>query len=94
MSGKLSGKSESGYFIKWPMGLRGTLGTRLNIKVVPARTFQMGTVLVRNISYRNTTGTPCRDETTRSVAMSFELCKLWYWSFSCLLSVSKAYVCQ
>ena len=52
-----------------------TLGTRLNIEVVPARTFQRGAVLVRNISYRNTTGTRSRDEITWCIATISEPCK-------------------
>ena len=52
-----------------------SLGAHLNIKVDLAGKFQMGTVLVRNISYRNTTGSTCRDQTTRSVAMSSKVCK-------------------
>ena len=52
-----------------------SLGTRLNIMVVPVRTFQMRIVLVRNIFYSNTTGTSWRDRITMSVAISSEVCK-------------------
>ena len=53
----------------------GTLGARLKIKVVPVRTLQRGTVLVRKNSYRNTTRTRCTDQITRFVTMSSEVCK-------------------
>ena len=70
-----------------------TLGTRLNIKVVLVRTFQMRTILVRNISYGNTTGTSSGDQTTWCIAIISKPCKWSLPSFSCVLSVLGACMC-
>ena len=51
------------------------LGTRLYIQLVPARTFQMGTVLVWNVSYGNTTRASSRDQITWCIAILSKSCK-------------------
>ena len=54
----------------------------------------MGRVLVRNISYGNTTGTSSSDQITWCIAEISEPCKRCFPFFSCVLSVFRACLCR